>query len=198
MTGALVVFFVRLRVIGYLSKPLSDHALDGAQTLRTLPRVVLEYVSMTLTSAPAGLGHPIVPPAGWGSAAVFVPAIVLAVLAHDGVAAARAAEIVVADAAEERVVPVIAEDFVVVAVTLEQVVSVLAEHAIVVRPAEHDVVAQIRAAWRIVYACEPQPDELSAAAQFVLDQATHFAAHPMDEAPRPSSAPSGPSGELYS
>ena len=76
---AVVVFFVRLRVIGFLSKPLTDDALTGAQTLRTLPRVLLEYVSMAIFSAPAGLGHPVVPPASFVSAAVFVPLLLLAV-----------------------------------------------------------------------------------------------------------------------
>ncbi len=78
---ALAVFLIRLRVIGFLAKPLAANALDGRQTLLTLPRVLVEYVSMTLLSAPAGLGHPIHPPAGPTATAFWLPLAVLAFLA---------------------------------------------------------------------------------------------------------------------
>jgi len=78
---AFAVFFARLKVIGFLAKPLTPSALDGRQTLLTLPRVLLEYVSMTLTSAPAGLGHPIHPPAGAASISFWLPLALVAGLA---------------------------------------------------------------------------------------------------------------------
>lgn len=46
--------------------------------------------------------------------------------------------------------------------------------------AGRDVLGQVRWAWRIVYADEPTESDLAAAAQFILDQATHFAAQPPD------------------
>jgi hypothetical protein len=50
--------------------------------------------------------------------------------------------------------------------------------------AGHDVLGQVRWAWRLAYSDEPTEQELAAAAQFVLDQALHFAAHP-PEPPQP-------------
>ena len=77
---AFAVFFARLRVIGYLGKPLSEKPLSGAEALLTIPRVVAEYVAMTLTSFPAGLGHPIRPPAGIASPGFWLPLAVVGLL----------------------------------------------------------------------------------------------------------------------
>jgi mono/diheme cytochrome c family protein len=58
--------------------------------------------------------------------------------------------------------------------------------------AGRDVLAQIRRAWDLVYSEDPTPAELAAAAQFVLDQATHFAALPPPAtapAPKPTASP---------
>jgi tetratricopeptide (TPR) repeat protein len=71
-----VVFAVRWKVIGFLSRPLSPSSLDLRQTLLTLPRVLLEYLSMLLVSAPAGLGHPIRPTNGFGAASFWLPLVI--------------------------------------------------------------------------------------------------------------------------
>jgi hypothetical protein len=52
--------------------------------------------------------------------------------------------------------------------------------------AGHDVLGQVRWAWRLVYVDQPTESELSSAAQFILDQTTYFASHPVEQVAPPA------------
>lgn len=75
---AVAVFALRWKVLGGLGKSLAQDPLDGRETLLTLPRVLVEYVSMTFFAAPAGLGHPIAPPDRFTSPSFLFPLALVA------------------------------------------------------------------------------------------------------------------------
>jgi mono/diheme cytochrome c family protein len=66
----------------------------------------------------------------------------------------------------------------------------------VLQIAGKDVVGQVRLAWKIVYVAEPSPEELSGAAQYVLDQSLHYATHPPTPDPSQKKPPPKPDPQL--
>lgn len=76
--AAVAVFALRWKVLGGLGKSLAQDPLDGRETLLALPRVLVEYVSMTFFAAPAGLGHPIAPPDRFASPGFLIPLALVA------------------------------------------------------------------------------------------------------------------------